>query len=126
MSEGPDPKQIAIRFNECINRKDLDGLGRLMSEDHVLIDTEDESDEGKRSCLENWMGFFEIFPDYQNVVDKVDIDGETVVIEGKAKCSDKRIEGPTLWTAKIEEGKIKEWRLYEDTPSNREKLRINK
>ena len=126
MSEAPDPKQLAMRFNECINCHDIDGLGRLMSEDHVFIDSEEELDEGKRSCLENWMGFFQIFPDYKNVVDSIDTDGETVVIEGHTECSDKRLEGPAIWTAKIEDGKIKQWRVYEDTPVNREKLRIKR
>lgn len=122
MSEPLDPKELALKFTDCINRRDVDGLGQLMTHDHCFIDPEDELDEGRRSCLENWQGFFQIFPDYKNITDKVKLDGDMVIIEGKAECSDSRLAGPAIWTAKIEGDKIKEWRVYEDNPANRNKL----
>jgi ketosteroid isomerase-like protein len=33
-----DPKSIVLRFNNCINHADIDGLSELMTEDHVFID----------------------------------------------------------------------------------------
>ena len=34
------------------------------------------------------------------------------------------LDGPAIWTARIEDGKVSEWRLYEDTPANRARLGI--
>ncbi|MDF1500968.1 MAG: nuclear transport factor 2 family protein [Anaerolineales bacterium] len=34
-----DPIQVVAAFNDSINRRDLNGLAALMSEDHVFIDS---------------------------------------------------------------------------------------
>jgi hypothetical protein len=39
-------------------------------------------------------------------------------------CSDVRLDGPALWTAKARDSKLAEWRVYEDTPANRHMLGI--
>jgi ketosteroid isomerase-like protein len=56
------PKDVAVRFNECINRRDLGGLAELMTEDHAFTDTVGEIVAGKPACLDAWRGFFEQFP----------------------------------------------------------------
>jgi hypothetical protein len=33
-----DPVSIIQAFNDCINKRDIDGLAALMSEDHTFID----------------------------------------------------------------------------------------
>jgi hypothetical protein len=38
-----NPKQIALRFNDCINRQDVDGLSSLMTEDHTFIDRQNDT-----------------------------------------------------------------------------------
>jgi hypothetical protein len=41
---------------------------------------------------------------------------------GCSVCSDVRLAGPALWTAKIEGQLIAEWHVYEDTSANRASL----
>jgi ketosteroid isomerase-like protein len=106
-------------FNDCISRRDLDGLSKLMTEDHVFVDAANNVVSGKERCLSAWRGFFAAFPDYRNVFQRVSVDGAEAVIVGYSTCSDSRLAGPALWTARIEGARIAEWRVYEDTPENR-------
>lgn len=124
MSLPPDPERIATRFTECINDRDIDGLAHLISDNHRLVDMEEGVDEGKRDVISAWEGLFKIFPDFKNVCKKVSIEDNLVKIEGYTECSDPRLNGPTLFTAKIEDDKISEWRVYEDNPENRRRLNM--
>jgi len=110
---------IVMSFNECINRKDLGGLSRLVTDDHVFVDTANNTISGKERCIEAWRGFFAAFPDYRNHFEFVALSGRRAVIAGCSVCSDARLAGPALWTAKIEGQLIAEWRVYEDTSANR-------
>jgi ketosteroid isomerase-like protein len=111
-------------FNECITRRDIDGLSNLMTEDHVFIDAANNVISGKERCLSAWRGFFAAFPDYRNVFQQLSLDGNEAIIVGYSVCSDSRLAGPALWTAKIEGAQIAEWRVYEDTPENRAILNL--
>jgi ketosteroid isomerase-like protein len=111
-------------FNECINRRDLGGLSRLMTDDHVSIDSDNNTTSGKEPCVEVWRGFFAAFPDYRNHFEHVVLSGRKAVIVGCSVCSDARLAGPALWTAKIEGQLIAEWHVYEDTSANRALLRL--
>lgn len=35
-----DPQIIALQFNECISRADINALSSLMTENHIFIDME--------------------------------------------------------------------------------------
>jgi ketosteroid isomerase-like protein len=114
-----DGQSIIQSFNDCITRRDIDGLAELMTPDHVFTDAANRSVSGKNQCLEAWAGFFAAFPDYQNVFDEITITEDEAVIAGYSVCSDRRLAGPAIWTAKIQGGLIREWRVYEDNATNR-------
>jgi len=111
-------------FNDCINRRDLDGLAHLMSDDHNFVDSAVGTVSGKDACLKAWAGFFSAFPDYRNQLDQMIPDGNKVVITGCSTCSDARLAGPALWQAMVRGDQLVEWRVYEDTHSNRAALGI--
>lgn len=115
-------ESVVARFNDAIDRRDLDGLGRLMTEDHTLITGTDEPVSGREACLRAWERFFELLPDYRNVVQEVRSQGVFVRIRGRSICSDERLNGPALWTAVVEGRRIREWHVHEDTPENRREL----
>lgn len=118
------PKSIALAFNDCINRQDLEGLATLMTDHHVFIDAADKTISGKFRCIEAWRGFFASFPDYRNHFERVFAIGERVVLIGYSACSDPRLAGAGLWTTTIENARVAEWRVYEDTGENRKRLGI--
>ena len=118
-------QSAAIAFNEAINRRDLDSLDRLMADDHTFIDSDDNVLSGKEEVLKAWEGFFEAFSDYRNDWSKVMPVGGTLTAVGRSVCStEPALDGPAIWTARIGEGKVSEWRVYEDTPANRARLGI--
>jgi hypothetical protein len=44
---------------------------------------------------------------------------------GRSVCStEPALDGPAIWTASAADGKVSEWRVYQDTPSNRSHLGI--
>jgi ketosteroid isomerase-like protein len=114
-----DPGVLTVAFNEHINNRNLDGLAILMTDDHAFIDTAGHAIRGKSACLDAWRGFFKSFPDYRNIFDRLVVEDTTVVVVGRSSCSDVRLDGPALWVATASDDKLAEWRVYEDTPTNR-------
>ena len=118
-----DPESVVVRFNEGINGRDLDVLARLMTEDHVFIDSVGGRVDGRQRCLAAWRGFFGAFPDYRNEFTSMVLTSSGMVtVAGRSVCSDPALDGPGLWTAKIREGRVCEWRVYEDTPEARARI----
>ena len=105
----------ALRFNERINQRDVEGLAELMTDDHTLVviaNNKAEMTEGKNVVKEGWRGFFEKYPDYRNVFTSVTVQGNVVVMIGYSTCSAKALDGPNVWTAKIRRGRVCEWRVF--------------
>ena len=94
----------------------------MMTDDHTFIDAANRQVVGKVDCIRAWQGFFAAFSDYQNHFEHVSVNGELVVIMGRSLCSDARLDGPARWSAKVREEHVSEWRVFEDTVSNRKLL----
>jgi len=56
-----DIMMVALRFNEKINERALEGLVELMTDDRTFIDNSGDMD---RNMKEGWREFFENYPDY--------------------------------------------------------------
>lgn len=119
-----DPKLIALLFNECINNQDIIGLSNLMTEDHTFIDRKGEVDKGKEVMTKGWIDFFNQFPDYYNTFPRVESRDNLVIIVGYANWSKDSEDDHAIWTAKIENDLVTEWRIYEDTEENRRKFNL--
>lgn len=117
-----DPYDLVVQFNECITRRDIDGLASLMTDGHTFIDKVGNVVAGKMTAIEAWRGFFKAFPDYRNTFEQWKADAGIVTISGRSHCSDQRLEGPALWRAVVADQALAEWRVYEDSPSNRQLL----
>ncbi|MFH1942647.1 MAG: nuclear transport factor 2 family protein [bacterium] len=120
-----NPNLTALLFNECINNQDLDGLCSLMTEGHTFIVKDEKSRIGKEKMRKDWGDFFRLFPDYKNHFPRIESRDDLVIIVGFSICSNESLlNGPALWTAKIENDRIAEWRVYNDTGDNRKSLKI--
>lgn len=102
----------ALRFNEKINQRDLEGLAELMTDDHTFIDNSGKAAKGKSVMKEGWRDFFKKYPDYQNIFTCVTTQDDVVVMIGHSTCSYKPLDGPNIWTAKVRNGLVSEWRVY--------------
>jgi ketosteroid isomerase-like protein len=117
-----DSESIVARFNDHINGRDLDGLARLMTDDHVFVDSAGGRVDGRQRCLLAWRGFFDAYPDYRNVFASTSASADMVAAAGRSVCSEPALDGPALWTARIRDGRVWEWRVYEDTPETRTQI----
>jgi hypothetical protein len=119
-----DPKLIALLFNECINRRDLQGLSALMTEDHAFVDRDGSVHGPKQVMVEGWENFFKQFPEYRNIFNRIDSIENKVIILGHAYWSDKNPYDPVIWEATIVTDLVQEWRIYDDAPENRKRLNL--
>ncbi len=119
-----DPKLIVLQFNESINNQDIEGLSKLMAQGYTFIDSSDEVYDGKELNVKGWIEFFNQFPDYINHFSIVESRDNIVLVTGYSTCSDGRLDGPAIWTAKVENDLVAEWRVYLDSPENRGRLKL--
>jgi len=114
-----------LQFNNYINNLDLEGLSSLMTDDHTFIDSENDALKGKEMMTEGWRTFFDSYPDYRNIFERVEMKDGMVVIIGYSICpNESLLDGPAVWSVKVRDGKLSEWRVYLDSPENRSILGI--
>ncbi len=123
---------IAQKFVKAINAHDTDGLTKLMSSDHVFIDS--LGNTFPASAMRNgWQQYFAMVPDYWIKVDQVISIENAVILFGSAGGTfvpkggmvkpENKWETPAAWRALVKEGKVAEWRVYCDNEPIREKMR---
>ncbi len=120
-----DPIDIATQFNLAINKQNAAKLSRLMDKRHTFIDSAGNVVEGKKQVLALWQEFFDLYPDYENVFEHAYDGGHYVVALGHSICSHVGLEGPAIWYIKLHNGRVLEWRMFEDTAANRRMLEID-
>lgn len=112
-------------FIDAINAHDMQGLGELLSGDHVFIDAQGNEVRGKEKLIAGWRGYFEWFPDYGIEVSEVipsDItpEGHNFALFGFAKGSfkgnaDASWRLPAAWKAVVQDGRVALWQVFADT-----------
>ncbi len=102
---------IALKFNQKINEQDLEGLARLMTDDHTFVDSNNNTTKGKQAMLEAWKEFFRAYPDYKNTLTCVTTQNNIVIMIGYSTCSHQPLNGPNIWTAKMHGILVSEWRV---------------
>ena len=110
-----DPKLIALQFNEFINERNVEGLSSLMTEDHTFVDRQGEVDQGKESMTRGWIHFFNQFPEYRNNFTRVESRDDLVILIGYATWHEGDAPDHAIWTARIRDDLVAEWRIYPDT-----------
>lgn len=117
------PETTALKFVETINVHDVDGLAGLMTEDHIFIDSLGSAVHGREAMRKGWGGYFRMVPDYTLTIEGTYSLGNTVILLGSAHgtyTNDGRLLPENAWKtpaalrAVIEDGKVKEWRVYAD------------
>ena len=115
----PDPAEIALKFVDCINRQDVEGLGALMTGDHTFVGYErGDRAQGREVMARGFAEYFAAFPGYRINVSKVLRSGDDIAIIGTTTGShvapELEARETLIWTARIEHGLVAEWRIYTD------------
>ena len=119
------PVPTVISFIDCINRGDLDGLGRLMAEDHRLQVLDEPPLIGRSANIEAWRGYFDAFPHYviypHLIVDRA----FGVAVLGHTTGShldlpdDAETKITVIWHAYVAGGFLRSWAVIDDTTEAR-------
>lgn len=116
-------EETVLEFLDRINGRDPDQLAELMTEDHVFIDSLGRSVRGRDAMRSGWRGYYSFCPDYWVSHERVFANGNTVAVFGSAGGTiaangqlppDNRWQIPAAWLAVVENGLVKEWRVYAD------------
>ena len=120
-----DVEAVADAFVDAINRRDLDGLAALLSDDHRLEVFDEPPLEGKPANIDAWRGYLDSYPSYVITSHQAAERDGVVAILGHTTGShlglpDEEEQALTLiWLAHVDDGRVTRWRLIEDTPANR-------
>jgi len=117
------PVETVLAFLDRINQRDPGQLAELMTDDHVFVDSLGHEVRGKEAMRKGWQGYYAFCPDYWvshdeilergNLVAVFGAAGGTIAVRGKLPAENKwRI--PAAWLAIVENGRVKEWRVYAD------------
>ena len=113
-------REIILAFIDRINAHDVEGLGKLMSDDHTFIDAHGNQVSGKEQMVAGWCGYFEWFPDYFIEVTDIFENGEMFGMFGFAGGSfkgrpDASWRLPAAWKAIVKDGRVALWQVIADT-----------
>jgi len=124
---------VARAFVDAINRQDVEALCALMTPGHRFIDALGQVVEGREKMRAGWKGYFGMVPDYTIAIEEVHGDGAVVVILGEAGGTyapgsqllpENRWKTPVALRARVEDGKVAEWRVYADNEPMRRLMGI--
>jgi uncharacterized protein (TIGR02246 family) len=116
-------KRIAHRFADAINHQDIDEIVKLMTEDHVFIDSLGLRVDGRQKMKAGWEGYFRMVPDYTVSPEETLVDGPVVVMLGTAQGTyttdgtlrpENRWVIPAAWRALVHGSQVAEWRVFAD------------
>jgi ketosteroid isomerase-like protein len=119
-----NPVDTVLTFLERINSGDADRVAGMLAENHVFIDALGRSVHGREMMRAGWRGYYGMCPDYRISHRTVFANGNQVAVFGEAggtvASSDGQLRSenqwstPAAWLAVVEDGLIREWRVYAD------------
>ena len=122
------PVAVAVSFVACVNRRDLHGLGRAITDDHELRVFDEPPHVGRRANIEAWRGYFTSFPDYTIYPRAISEREGTVAVLGHTTGShlglpdEKERRRTLIWLAVAARGRARSWSLIEDNRPNRQRF----
>jgi len=131
----PAPAAVAHAFVDAINSRSPEEIARLMTEDHVFIDSLGTRVTGRQQMKKGWQGYFSMVPDYAITVDETFAEGPVVAMLGTAQGTwspggslkpENRWQTPAAWRAVVRGSLIAEWRVYADNEPIRQVMARNR
>jgi ketosteroid isomerase-like protein len=117
------PLETVRAFFDHVNQHDENQIAQLMSEDHLFIDSLGRSMLGREAMRAGWRAYFAMCPDYRvsqedtfddgNIVAAFGSAGGTISVNGTVSAENKW-QTPAAWRVVVENGLIKEFRVYAD------------
>jgi ketosteroid isomerase-like protein len=124
--------EVVLAFVNAINRRDVDMLCRLMTDDHLFVDTGGAQHRGRETMRAGWLGYFSMVPDYKIEVQEVVAEDPVVIIVGTARGTYSndgnlkpagRWSTPGAWRAVVNGRQLAVWQVFADNEPIRQIMR---
>jgi ketosteroid isomerase-like protein len=115
--------ETVLAFLGSINSGDADRVATMLTENHVFIDSLGRAVHGRETMRAGWRAYYGMCPDYQVSHHSIFANGNQVAVFGEAGGTigrngklavENRWSTPAAWLAVVENGLIREWRVYAD------------
>ncbi|HEY6163188.1 MAG TPA: nuclear transport factor 2 family protein [Bacteroidia bacterium] len=114
-------RELVLEFIRHINAGNVEEIIKMMSADHIFTDGLGNSMDHEQ-MKNGWPAYLELFPDYRIEIDSLAVNGDTVLLAGRAgasyKGSGKEEDSwniPAAWKAIVTGKYIKHWQVYCDS-----------
>jgi len=117
------PSAVVQEFIGHINGHNAAGLSRLMTDDHLFVDSLGNSVRGREEMRGAWIAYFYMIPDFTITIQERFERENVVALFGSARgtystggdlLEHNRWEMPAAWRAVVRNGLVAEWRVYAD------------
>ncbi|MBZ5499907.1 MAG: nuclear transport factor 2 family protein [Acidobacteriia bacterium] len=124
--------EVVLAFVNAINRRDVEMLCRLMTDDHLFVDAGGAQYRGRETMRSGWRGYFSMVPDYTIEVQEAVADGPVVIVVGTARGTYSpdgnlnpvdRWSTPGAWRAVVASGHVSVWQVFADNEPIRKIMR---
>jgi hypothetical protein len=125
------PVAAVISFIDRINHGDVEGMSRLMTEDHVLSVFDEPPLVGREANVAGWRGYADAYPDYCIHPHRVAAVNGRVAVQGHTTGSHVGLpeaeerDRTLIWIAEVVHGALRSWTLVEDSAPNRGRLGLD-
>jgi uncharacterized protein (TIGR02246 family) len=126
------PADVVLAFVDAINRRDLELLCRLMTDDHLFVDSGEAQYRGRETMRSGWLAYFTMVPDYTIEVQEVVADGPVVIVVGTARgtySADGKLDPadrwstPAAWRAVVVGERVASRQVFADNEPIRQLMR---
>lgn len=124
--------RITLAFISKINQSDIPGVNNMLAPDHVFIDMQGDQVHGKKEMSKAWQNYLENYPDYQIFIRQIFSRGDEIAVIGHTTGSHLQLDDVdefhkegVIWLAKVDQGKLALWQLYNDTLENIKDLNLD-
>jgi ketosteroid isomerase-like protein len=116
-------QEIVLAFVDAINRKDVDRMCELMTDDHLFVDSLGTTGSGREVMRKGWIEYFYMIPDFSISCSEIVQKGNLVGLFGVARgtyavggrlLDENRWEMPAAWRAVVRDNLVAEWQVYAD------------
>jgi ketosteroid isomerase-like protein len=124
--------EVVLAFVNAINHHDIDRLCRLMTDDHLFVDTGGTQYRSRETMRSGWLGYFSMVPDYTIEVQEMVTDDPVVIVVGTARGTYSpdgnldpadRWSTPGAWRAVVDGGHLAVWQVFADNEPIRQIMR---
>jgi ketosteroid isomerase-like protein len=115
--------QVVEQYVDQINAHSIEDIVRLMTGDHLFVDSLGQAIRGREAMRRAWLTYFEWMPDYRIDVEQKFERDSIVGLFGRASgtCAvggelreENRWAIPAAWRAVVRDGLVAEWQVYAD------------